>query len=162
MPISPRLEIASQSFNMNARFLKQGLAGLTDEDLRKRPNEHANHILWILGHLTWSRAMVLRRLGDDWAQPWMKMYARGEKCVDSPDCPSPKSVMETWEESSGRLDTALSAATDEVLDVPVTQGPPTADGNVSGFVNFMALHETYHVGQCAYIRSLLGKSGVMG
>jgi uncharacterized damage-inducible protein DinB len=162
MPVSPRIEVASQSFHLNARFLKQGLAGLNDEDWRKRPGDHSNNILWIVGHLTWSRAMVLRRLDDDWTLPWMKLYARGEKCVDSPECPSPTTVMEAWEESCGRLDTALSAATDEVLDVPVTQGPPTADGKMSGMINFMAVHETYHVGQCAYIRSLLGKPGVMG
>lgn len=162
MPISPRLEVASQSFNMNASFLKQGLAGLSDEDWRKRPNDHSNHILWLVGHMTWARALVIRRLGDNWTQPWMKLYGRGEKCVDSPDCPSPKAVMEAWEESCGRLNTALGGATDEMLDVPVTQGPPTADGKVSGLINFMALHETYHVGQCAYVRSLLGKPGVMG
>ena len=26
-------------------------------------------------------------------------------------------------------------------------GPPSADGKLTGIVNFMALHETYHVGQ---------------
>ncbi len=41
-------------------------------------------------------------------------------------------------------------------------GPPSADGKLSGTVNFMALHETYHVGQVAYVRSFLGHAGVMG
>ena len=39
---------------------------------------------------------------------------------------------------------------------------PDADGKLCGTVNFMALHETYHVGQAAYVRSWLGKPGVMG
>jgi len=48
------------------------------------------------------------------------------------------------------------------LATPVTQGPPSADGKLSGVVNFMAFHETYHVGQLAYVRSLLGHTGAMG
>jgi hypothetical protein len=163
MPLSPRLEVASQSFNLNASFLKQGLAGLTDEDWLKRPTEHSNNILFIVGHMTWSRAMVLARLGDQWMQPWMGLYARGQKCVDSADAPSPTAVMEAWNESCGRLEKALECATDELLDTPAARpGPPSADGKLSGTINFMALHETYHVGQAAYVRACLGKAGVMG
>ena len=163
MPLSPRLEVASQSFNLNANFLKQGLAGLSEEDWRTRPNDHTNNILWLVGHLTWSRARVLARLGDKWTLPWMHLFARGEKCVDSPECPSPKAVMEAWDESCKRLNSAMGNATEELLDTPAAQpGPPSADGKLSGTVNFMALHETYHVGQAAYIRSWLGKPGTMG
>ena len=71
--------------------------------------------------------------------------------------------MEAWDESCTRLNAALEAASDELLDTPAPQpGPPSADGKLSGVVNFMALHETYHVGQASYIRSWLGKPGVMG
>jgi uncharacterized damage-inducible protein DinB len=163
MGLSPRLEVAMQSFNLNSSFLKQGVAGLTDDDWLKRPREESNHLLWIVGHMTWSRSMVLARLGDKWTLPWMPLYARGRKCVDCPDSPSPKAVMEAWDESCGRLSQAMESATEELLDTPAAKpGPPSADGKLSGTINFMALHETYHVGQCAYIRSLLGKPSVMG
>jgi uncharacterized damage-inducible protein DinB len=163
MPLSPRLEVASQSFSLNSSFLKQGLAGLTDEDWLKRPSDQANHILWIVGHITWSRAMVLARLGDKWTLPWMQLYGRGTKCVDCPEAPSPRSVMDAWEESCSRLKQAMESATEELLDTPAARpGPPSADGKLSGIVNFMALHETYHIGQAAYVRSCLGKPGVMG
>jgi hypothetical protein len=56
----------------------------------------------------------------------------------------------------------MEAASEETLNVPVTQGPPTADGKLSGVVHFLAFHETYHVGQAAYVRSWLGHSGIMG
>ena len=163
MPLSPLLTVASQSFNTNASFLKQGLAGINDEDWCKRPNEHSNSILWIVGHITWSRAMVLARLGDKWTLPWMPLYARGAKCVDSPDAPTPKAIMEAWAESCPRLNAAMENASEELLNSPAPQpGPPSADGKLTGVINFMALHETYHVGQAAYLRSWLGKPGVMG
>lgn len=163
MALSPLLTVASQNFNTNSTFLKQGLQGLNDEDWCKQPNEHCNSILWIVGHVTWARAMVLARLGDKWTLPWMPLYARGSKCVDSPDAPSPKALMEAWDESGTRLKTAMENASEDLLNSPAPQpGPPSADGKLTGTINFMALHETYHVGQAAYIRSFLGKPGVMG
>ena len=163
MPLSPRLAVASSSFNLNASFLKQGLAGMSDADWVTRPNGHCNHIQWIVGHLAFSRSMVLARLGDTWSKPWMHLYPRGAKCVDSSEAPTPTAMLEAWEESCGRLNAALEAAPEDLLDTPAPKpGPPSADGLLCGTVNFMALHETYHVGQAAFVRSWLGKPGVMG
>lgn len=163
MPLSPLLTVASQSFNTNSSFLRQGLAGINGEEWCKRPNEHSNSIQWIVGHIVWSRAMVLARLGDKWTLPWMQLYARGSKCVDSPDAPPPEAIMAAWDESCPRLNAAMENASEELLNSPAPQpGPPSADGKLTGVINFMALHETYHVGQAAYLRSWLGKSGVMG
>jgi hypothetical protein len=163
MPLSPRLAVASSSFNLNASFLKQGLAGMSDADWVTRPNGHCNHIQWIVGHLAFSRSMVLARLGDTWSKPWMHLYARGAKCVESPEAPTPTEMMEAWEESCSRLNAALETASEDLLDMPAPKpGPPSADGLLCGTVNFMALHETYHVGQASFVRSWLGKPGVMG
>jgi uncharacterized damage-inducible protein DinB len=163
MPLSPRLTVASQSFNLNASFLKQGLAGLSDDEWLKRPCDHTNNLLWLVGHVAWARTMVLTRLGQPWSMPWMHLYARGQKCIDSPEAPAPKEMLQVWDEACTRLNAALESATDELLDTPAMQpGPPSADGKLSGTINFMALHETYHVGQAAYVRSWLGKPGVMG
>ena len=163
MPLSPRLAIASQSFNLNASFLKQSLAGLSVDDWCKRPNDHCNNLCWLVGHVAWSRTMILKRLGAEWTTPFLPLYARGTKCVESPDAPTSQALIDAWDETCGRLNAALEAASEELLDTPASKpGPPSADGKLSGTINFMALHETYHLGQCAYIRSLLGKPGVMG
>ncbi len=163
MSLSPRLAVASQSFNMNASFMKQSLSGLNAEDWCKRPNDHTNNLCWLVGHVAWARTMVLARLGQQWTMPWMPLYARGTKCVETSEAPTPEALMETWNESCCRLNTALESASDELLDTPAPQpGPPSADGKLSGVINFMALHETYHVGQVAYVRSFLGHAGVMG
>jgi hypothetical protein len=163
MPLSPRLEVASQSFNINASFLKQSLAGLNAEDWCKRPNDHCNNLCWLVGHLTWSRTMILKRLGAEWTTPWMQSYARGTKCVESPESPTSQELTEAWSETCGRLNSALESASEELLNTPASKpGPPSADGMLSGTINFMALHETYHVGQVAYVRSFLGHAGAMG
>ncbi len=163
MALSPRLAVASQSFNLNASFLKQTLTGLSADDWCKRPNDRTNNLCWLVGHVGWSRTMVLARLGQEWTTPWMHLYARGTKCVESPEAPTPQALIEAWDETCGRLNSALESASEELLDTPASQpGPPSADGKLCGTINFMALHETYHVGQAAYVRSWLGHAGVMG
>jgi uncharacterized damage-inducible protein DinB len=160
MPLSNRITVAAQSFNQNASFLKQAVDGLSDKEWVRRPNEHCNHLLWIVGHVTWARSALLGRLGAPWTMPWIPLYSRGAKCVDSPDCPSPSEAMQAWDESCDRLGAAMEAVSEEKLDE--ANGRPSSDGKVSGLVNFLALHETYHVGQAVYIRSFLGHGGPMG
>jgi hypothetical protein len=160
--MNTRIAHAAQSFSQNSSVLKRSVAGLTDDEWTRRPNDHSNHILWIVGHVAWTRATLLARLDAPWVTPWLGLYARGKKCEDGPDCPSPGLAMETWSESCSRLSAAMEAATDALLDTPVTQGPPSADGKLSGIVDFLAFHETYHVGQIAYLRSWLGRGGPMG
>jgi hypothetical protein len=71
-------------------------------------------------------------------------------------------LIEAWCEVSGELDAALNSVSEEVLAQPAKNGPPSADGKESGIVNFLAIHETYHVGQASYLRAWLGHKGLMG
>ncbi len=160
--LNSRIAHAAQSYNQNASFLRQSVAGLSDDEWLRRPNDHSNHLLWIVGHVAWARTMLLARLEAPWTTPWMALYARGKKCVEGPDCPSPSTAMEAWNESCTRLLAAMEAASEELLSTPATQGPPSADGMLSGIVDFLAFHETYHIGQIAYLRSWLGHAGAMG
>jgi uncharacterized damage-inducible protein DinB len=162
MPVSSRIALAAQNFSQNASFLKQTTRDLSEEEWLRRPCEHTNHMLWIVGHVAWARTKLLAQLGTTWTTPWMTLYARGTKCIDLPECPSPKDALRAWEETCIRLTAAMEAASEELLDTPATQGPPSADGKLSGIVHFLAFHETYHVGQAAYVRSWLGHPGVMG
>lgn len=160
MPVPNQIATAVQSFNRNDSFLKQGIDVIPDEDWVRRPSEHANHLLWIVAHMTWARGALLGRLGSPWATTWMPLYARGAKCVDSSDGPSPSEVMQAWDESCARLNAAFESVTEDALNAP--NGRPSPDGKVSGLVDFLAFHETYHLGQASYVRSLLGHPGVMG
>ena len=162
MPIDSSIAIAAQTFNQNDKFLKQNLEGLTDEEWVRCPDGCKNHLLWIVGHVTWARGALLKRLGEDWSKPWFPFYGRGAKPDESVSHPTPQEALLAWDESSERLKAALESASPELLATPVTKGPPSADGKESGVVNFLAYHETYHIGQASYLRSWLGHSGVMG
>jgi hypothetical protein len=70
--------------------------------------------------------------------------------------------MQAFGEVSGLLATALGEISDEELAEPTKLKVPNCDGKLSGVINFMAHHDTYHAGQVAYMRCWLGHSGVAG
>lgn len=162
MPIPAVIEGAAQSYRYNDKFLVDSVQGPSVEEWHRRPSECTNHMAWLVGHLVWARKSVLARLGAEWTAPWLGLYARGAKVDPSAACPSPADLLSAWSEVSTLLGKALENASEEGLSQPVTQGPPSADGKVSGVINFLAYHETYHVGQMAYLRCWLGHKGVMG
>lgn len=162
MPVAAVIEGAAQSYRYNDKFLVDSVNGLSDEEWHRSPSACTNHMGWIVGHLIWARKSLLGRLGAEWSAPWVGLYARGAKPDDSVPRPLPAELMSAWSEVAGVLKGALESATDEMLSQPAAQGPPSADGKVSGIVNFLAFHETYHVGQAAYLRCWLGHKGVMG
>lgn len=161
MPVPAVIEAAAQNYRYNERFLADNVKGLTEEEWHRRPSDKMNDVAWIVGHVIWARKAVLSRLGTEWSKPWLKEFGRGAKC-DAAACPSPDILMTAWSETAEALGSAMENASAEALAQPVTTGPPSADGKVSGIINFLAVHETYHVGQISYLRSWMGHKGIMG
>lgn len=154
---------AAQQYNFNNGFLEKSLKELTPEEWLRRPDDKANHLAWIVGHLVYSRKMILRRLGTEWDLPWLGMFARGQKLDAEAAYPSDHALLEAWQDVSGVLTQALENADEEKLAAPAAQpGPPSADGKLSGTISFMAWHETYHIGQVSYLCCWLGHKGLMG
>jgi uncharacterized damage-inducible protein DinB len=162
MPVPAVIATAAENYRFNSDLLTRTVQDLSPEEWLRRPDEKLNHIAWIVGHVVWARKAVLTRLGTEWSQPWLGSFARGVKCNDVATFPSPHTLMDSWREVSGVLATALEGASEDVLSTPSTLGPPSADGKISGVVNFLAIHETYHVGQASYLRSWMGHKGLMG
>jgi uncharacterized damage-inducible protein DinB len=163
MPVAASVAQAAENYRFNEGFVLNTVKDLSPEEWLKRPTASTNHVAWIVGHVIWSRKMVLARLGSQWSAPWLGLFARGEKVDDTAAYPSPDTMMDAWREVSGVLTAALENASDEALAAAAGQpGPPSADGKLSGVIRFMAWHETYHVGQIGYVRIMLGHKGLMG
>jgi len=162
MPIASEIAIAAQDFQRNNDLIKKGTEGLTSEEWIQRPSESSNHLLWIVGHTIWARSALLNFLGFTWTRPWLPLFARGAKLDESAAYPSPEEAMVAWQEVSAQLNTVMETTSNETLANPSPARIPSADGKISGLVNFLAHHETYHVGQVAYLRCWLGHGGVAG
>lgn len=162
MPIPAVIAAAAQNYQFNSDFLAKTVADLSPEEWLKSPSTKMNHAAWLVGHCIWTRERLLTRLNAPWPQPDLDIFARGSKLADAGSYPSPEKLLSTWRESATVLAAALESVSEDLLGQPATQGPPSADGKISGVVNFLAIHETYHIGQASYLRSWLGKKGLMG
>jgi uncharacterized damage-inducible protein DinB len=162
MPIAEPISTAASSFKQNDELLSKCFDGLSEEEWLRQPGEQSNHVLWIAGHIVWARAAVVRMLGAEWTKPWLSLFGRGAKLGDAAQYPQPDEMKAALAESAGALKAAMEAATAETLAAPGPERVPSIDGTLGGTVFFLAFHETGHVGQVMYLRTWLGKSGVMG
>lgn len=162
MPVESRIGAAVQTFRQNANLLEKSFADLRREEWLRRPAERSNPVLWIVGHVIWSRSRVLALLGEEWTRPWLPLFARGATLSEDGQYPTPEEMMAAWQDVSLHLKAALDAAPGDALAAPVGEKSPSYDGTVGGMVTFLAFDETFHVGQVAYLRCWLGYDGVMG
>jgi uncharacterized damage-inducible protein DinB len=162
MPVPAVIASAAENYRFNSRFLENSVKDLAPEEWLRRPTETTNHIAWIVGHVAWTRGRLLHFIGTEWRQPALDPFARGVKLGEDSAYPSAEWLLGIWRESASVLTAALENVGEEALARPATQGPPSGDGKISGIVNFLAVHETYHGGQISYLRSWLGHKGLMG
>jgi uncharacterized damage-inducible protein DinB len=162
MPVAAELTTAASIYKQNEKMLSKSFEGLTREEWQSRPNATSNSLLWIAGHVVWSRSLALKFLGTTWSRPWLELFARGAKPASPAECPSPEEIVLAWNDAKAQLTTALDEASEEVLSSAAPEKSPSFDGKMSGMVSFLAFHEAYHVGQVAYLRCWLGHKGVAG
>jgi uncharacterized damage-inducible protein DinB len=162
MPTLPELVTAAQIYQRNESLLAKAIGGITAEQWTWRPQESSNSALWILGHMVWARSRALKLLGVSWTAPWLTHFERGSKPEDASQYPSSEEVLIAWEELSAGFPPALEAASTAAMAAPAPEPSPSFDGTVGGMVSFLAMHETYHVGQVVYVRRMLGRDKVAG
>ena len=162
MPIPVRIAAAAGEYAQNTKFLQGVTAGLTPEQWLTRPNDHSNHIAWIVGHVIWARQAVVTRLGGSWPVEGLEVYARSAKLDPAFGYHTPEALLALWRDSAAALNAIFESITEEQLNAPAPPGPPSPDGMTSGFIGVLAWHETYHVGQLGYLRGFLGLGGLMG
>jgi hypothetical protein len=148
-------------FSFNDNFLLRSLEGLTEEELWRAPTRHNNPLLWVAGHAAQTRATVIQMLGERFETGWGNLFDRGAKVGDAKQYPSGAEVGRVTGEVSSRLRSAWAKLTEERLSSPASLPIP----GIKTFADelaFFALHDSYHVGQLAYIRKSLGYPGLAG
>ena len=149
------------TFSFNEPFVGRALEGLSHEELWRAPTSHNNPILWVAGHVVQTRATVLQTLGQSVDTGWGTSFDRGMKIRDRSQYPSATEVVQVMREVSPRLRSALAAITEAELIRPASLPIPGINTLIDELA-FFALHESYHVGQLAYIRKSLGYPGLAG
>ena len=151
-------------FAINDGFVLPAMDGVSDDELWKSPTDRNNPMLWIAGHIVQTRATILQLLGEPVDTGWGKLFDRGAlapKAAGANLFPSRAEIERVMREVTLRLHAKLASLDDSYLASPARLQVPGTK-TVADELAFFALHESYHVGQLAYVRKGLGYPRLAG
>jgi uncharacterized damage-inducible protein DinB len=148
-------------FAFNDGVLVRALEGLGDHELRRKPTDRNNAMLWVAGHVAQTRAMLLQMLGEPIDTGWGRVFDRGAAASAGDRYPSGAEIERMLRELGPKLLARLAALGDDQLARPATMQLP-GTRTFADELAFFAMHDSYHTGQAAYIRKALGYPGLVG
>jgi len=160
--MDPTISAISSLFHTNDQLFHRALDGIDREHLLQRPHDGSNPLIWIAGHATTSRGSLTKMLGESVENPWSELFKRGATIDSNVSYPEIQEIVSLWEDVTEKLMTRLKALTDEELAQPATFPVPAGDKTQRSAIVFLNYHETYHIGQMAYLRKWLGHSQLVG
>lgn len=156
------IESVTLIFKLNNEMVTRTLAGLTDEECWKQPEGGGNPIMWLVGHVTISRAQLLKRLGAGYDHGLGTLFDRGSIRGETSAYPSRQAIESAWHDTRARMRDGFAGLTEEFLSAAPSGRPLPGVADHAGLIAFSAFHESYHIGQMGYLRKMLGHSGVAG
>ncbi|MBI3402124.1 MAG: DinB family protein [Acidobacteria bacterium] len=148
-------------FAVNDDLVLRALDGLTHQELCETPTDRNNPMFWVAGHVVQTRAGLLQLLGEPFETGWGDVFDRGASVGEAASYPSRDEIARVMRDVSPRLHARLASLDDDYLARPATMKLPGAK-TLADQLAFFALHDSYHVGQMAYIRKALGYPALVG
>ncbi|MGA3034890.1 MAG: DinB family protein [Terracidiphilus sp.] len=158
---SPVVAPIAAIFKTNDGLIAKALDGLSPADLQSPLTSKNNSILWLAGHVTETRASLLRSLGEPADTGWGKLFSRGAALEEVGRYPSIDEIHSVSDRIGRQLHAKLDALDDSQLAKPANITLPNTK-TIADQIAFFSFHESYHVGQVAYVRKGLGYSQIAG
>ncbi|SDI82855.1 hypothetical protein [Chryseobacterium jejuense] len=148
---SNEIELVKNQVSSTIKIVTLNTEGITHEESMIFPNNEANCMNWVLGHLIYIRNPLLNILGEEsvWDSEKFSCYNRGEIAWDRKDeLINFEDLKAYLQQSQGKLEAKL-----DTLEHFKTE-------NIND-ISTLCLHEIYHAGQLGYLRRILGKPGAI-
>jgi uncharacterized damage-inducible protein DinB len=133
------------------------LDGFAGEDWWTRVSG-SNPAIWQLGHILSSRKYVAGILGAEVTEsPVDELFGIGTNPDDLPRDLDPAALLEEFNQVHAAMIAHLETMTPEDLEADVTDEFPMMPKTKLGALQFLLMHESYHLGQLGELRVMLGK-----
>jgi hypothetical protein len=149
-------------FKLNTGLVRTTLDGVPPEQLWQRPTPLTNPMLWIYAHIVQTRATMLGLLQDPFDTGWGELFTRGSALHETSRYPSRDEIDTLHRQIIDRLKARFAVVTDVDLAAPARSNKVPGARTVGDQLAFLAFHESYHIGQLAYVRKALGHSAIAG
>ena len=142
-------------FALNTDLLLNATDGLADAESTRRV-EGANSVAFLVAHLTDMRHYLAAVAGHPDTNPLAELLAAARSEADVPAWPPLETLRGHWVAAGGHLAAVLPALADEQLAARLERPLPGGDPTLLGGIAFAVQHESYHLGQIAMLRRMLG------
>ncbi len=129
---------------------------MSEEQARTRVGGTTNSAQFLLAHLIDVRHFLLQALGGSAPNPVAQALASARGIDDVTELPAVPDLLQGWSAVSDALEGALASVGGDALGRPAAQRFPVDDPTLLGEIAFLAQHESYHVGQIAMLRRVVG------
>ncbi|MBK9478986.1 MAG: DinB family protein [Bacteroidetes bacterium] len=137
---------------MNSRLFIAALEGVNDEQANQRISDHNNPLIWLATHTTWARFNICAMLGKPAKNPYEGKFENFKAYDPKDNYPTLAEVKVEWNKASELLKEALNTVTEEHLAAESPLKSPIGDFTFGGTVAFLAQHESYDIGQMAFLK----------
>jgi uncharacterized damage-inducible protein DinB len=155
--MDPQVAPLAALFELNTDLLLNCLDGLTDAEAQRRLEAGGNSVTFLASHLTDSRHFLVARLGRPATNPLARYLADVRSIEDIQEWPSLKEIGQAWLAVSAHLLAVLGDLSASELAESNVHSFPTSDPTRLGMIAFLVQHDSYHLGQVAFLRRQLGK-----
>lgn len=155
--VEPRVAPLAAILDLNTDLLLNCLEGLSDAEARERLPGGGNSVTFLAAHLTDTRHFLSARLGRPLDNPVARYLAEARGFEDIREWPALDEIRVAWRAVAAHLQGVLAALTPDELQRPNVHRFPLADTTQLGLIAFLAQHDSYHVGQVAFLRRQLGR-----
>jgi uncharacterized damage-inducible protein DinB len=155
--MDPRVAPLATILDLNTDLLLNCLDGLSQEQAQHRLDGGGNSVIFLAAHLADSRHFLAARLGRPLSNPLSRYLADAQSIEDIGEWPSLEEIRRAWLAVSAHLREVLPALGAVELAREKTHKFPVPDSTPLGMIAFLTQHDSYHVGQAAFLRRQLGK-----
>jgi hypothetical protein len=145
---------------LNSRLFINSLQGISNELATERPSEHNNPFIWIATHTVWARYNMLIFLGQPVSNPYVGKFENFKAYDASDGYPTLETVQAEWTRATQLLGEALEKVTAQQLKSEAPIKNPTGDFTNGGTLAFLVQHESYTIGQMAFLKKFLTKEAI--
>jgi uncharacterized damage-inducible protein DinB len=155
--VEPHVAPLVAIFELNTDLLLNCFMDLSQEEAERRLEGGGNSLLFLGSHLSDSRHFLAGRIERPLANPLSRYLEKARSIEEVHEWPSLEELRAAWVAVSDHLVTALGSLTPDEVARPNAHRFPLPDTSQLGLITFLAQHDSYHVGQAAFLRRQLGK-----
>lgn len=145
----------SEILNLNTSLFFNSLKHVDDSLAQTRLGGVGNNMAFIALHLLDARCYMARYVGLDYTHPFEGLE-EVNSIADMREYPPVQGMLDSWRAVSAQLMEGLPEVTEEYLGQKSSVEFPVDDSTVLGGLAFLLQHESFHIGQLAFLRRQLG------